>query len=557
MGDYNPESYAVIDIETTLDHRTIHGAGITLCRSGQVIASEWCTSPESLSNMLNGVTHVVGHNIIGFDLPVLATVWGFTLPPSIGVIDTLVMSRLASPSREGGHSLKRLALLAGINQKQDFDTADFDGPVTEEMIEYCIADTVANIDVYNLLVRELKPFSAESIALEHAVATETRTQETNGFRLDAPRAFRLYNEHTQRMEEIEHELQEIFPPIIEERWSEKTGKQLKDKVTIFNPGSRQQVGERLADKGVVWKTFTETGKPKVDETTLGECADVPEAALVLEYLTLGKRVGMLRSWLDSVEEDGRIHGYVNTCGTVTGRMTHSRPNMAQIPSDALYRECFVVETGNKLVGCDASGLELRMLAHYMQDEKYTDLILNGDIHSHNQQLAGLPSRNDAKTFIYALLYGAGDAKIGTIVGGGAKAGQELRRKFMRGLPAYGRLIEKIGNIVSKRGTLPGLDGRRLHVRSAHSALNTLLQSAGAIVMKQALVLATDELKKSGIPYTLVAQVHDEVQVEADPVYAERIGQVFRQAIVDAGSAFDMRCPLDGEFMIGDSWKDTH
>ena len=238
-------------------------------------------------------------------------------------------------------------------------------------------------------------------------------------------------------------------------------------------------------------------------------------------------------------------------------MTHSRPNMAQIPSDALYRECFIVETGNKLVGCDASGLELRMLAHYMQDEKYTDLILNGDIHSHNQQLAGLPTRNDAKTFIYALLYGAGDAKIGTIVGGGAKAGQELRRKFMRGLPAYGRLIEKIGNIVSKRGTLPGLDGRRLHVRSAHSALNTLLQSAGAIVMKQALVLATDELRKSGIPYTLVAQVHDEVQVEADPVYAERIGQVFRQAIVDAGTSFDMRCPLDGEYMIGDSWKDTH
>ena len=556
MGDYNPESYAVVDIETTLDHKTIHGAGITLVRDGKVIASEWCPSPESLSNMLNGVTHVVGHNIIGFDLPVLSDVWSFALPPQIGVIDTLVMSRLASPSREGGHSLKRLALLAGINQKQDFDTADFDGPVTEEMIEYCIADTIANVDVFNLLIRELKPFSTESIALEHAVATETRTQETNGFRLDSPRAFRLYNEHTQRMEEIEHELQETFPPIVEERYSEKTGKRLKDKVTIFNPGSRQQVAERLEAKGAVWKVRTETGKAKVDETTLAELG-IPEADLVLEYLTLGKRVGMLRSWLDAVAEDGRIHGYVNTCGTVTGRMTHSRPNMAQIPSDALYRECFIVETGNKLVGCDASGLELRMLAHYMQDEKYTDLILNGDIHSHNQQLAGLPTRNDAKTFIYALLYGAGDAKIGTIVGGGAKAGQELRRKFMRGLPAYGRLIEKIGNIVSKRGTLPGLDGRRLHVRSAHSALNTLLQSAGAIVMKQALVLATDELRKSGIPYTLVAQVHDEVQVEADPVYAERIGQVFRQAIVDAGTSFDMRCPLDGEYMIGDSWKDTH
>ena len=125
MGDYNPESYAVVDIETTLDHKTIHGAGITLVQHGKVIASEWCASPESLSNMLNGVTHVVGHNIIGFDLPVLSAVWDFTIPPQVAVIDTLVMSRLASPSREGGHSLKHLALLAGINQKQDFDTADF------------------------------------------------------------------------------------------------------------------------------------------------------------------------------------------------------------------------------------------------------------------------------------------------------------------------------------------------------------------------------------------------------------------------------------------------
>ena len=554
MGMYNPESYAVLDIETTLDHSLIHGAGLTFVERGIVSSSKWVQTQEELSEALVDAAVLVGHNLIGFDLPVLANVWGWV--SDCQIIDTLVMSRLANPSREGGHSLKHLALRAGLEQKQDFDVADFDGPLTQEMIDYCLQDTRANVDVFNMLRRELKGFSDQSIDLEHRVATETRVQESNGFRLDAPRACRLYTEHTQRMEEIEHELQEVFPPIIEERYSEKTGKRLKDKVTIFNPGSRQQVAERLEAKGAVWKKRTETGKAKVDETTLAEVG-IPEADLVLEYLTLGKRVGMLRSWLDSVDTDGRIHGRVNTCGAVTGRMTHSKPNLAQIPSDAIYRECFTVEDGNKLVGCDASGLELRMLAHYMQDETYTDLILNGDIHSHNQQLAGLPTRNDAKTFIYALLYGAGDAKIGTIVGGGAKAGRELRHKFMSGLPAYGRLVEKIGTIVSKRGTLPGLDGRRLHVRSEHSALNTLLQSAGAIVMKQALVLATDELKKSGIPYTLVAQVHDEVQVEADPAYAERVGQVFRQAIIDAGSSFEMRCPLDGEFMIGDSWKDTH
>ena len=558
MGDYNPECYAVVDIETTLDHKTIHGAGITLFQRGQVIVSEWVTSPESLSNTLNGATHVVGHNLLGFDLPVLAEVWDFTLPPSVSVIDTLVMSRLANPSRDGGHSLRNLAIQCGLNQKQDFNVADFDGPITDAMVEYCLADTVANGDVFNMLRRELKDFSTESIDLEHAVAQETKVQESNGFKLDFPLACSIHTQHTARMKEIEQELQEVFPPIVEERWSEKTGKQLKDKVTIFNPGSRVQVAERLSEKGAVWKELTPTsGRAKVDETTLGRNLHIPEAKLVLEYLIISKRLGMVTAWVNSVAEDGRIHGRVNTCGAVTGRMTHSKPNLAQIPSDPTYRECFTVEDGNQLVGCDASGLELRMLAHYMKDDDYTDLILNGDIHTHNQNLAGLPNRDDAKTFIYALLYGAGDAKIGTIIDGGAKAGRMLRHKFMSGLPAYSELMQSIGKIIKVRDTLPGLDGRRLHVRSEHSALNTLLQAAGAVVMKKALVLATDALRDAGIPYTLVAQVHDEVQVEAQPQYAEQIGQAFRKAIQDAGTYYKMRCPLDGEYKVGPNWSHTH
>lgn len=558
MGDYNPTTYAVIDIETTLDHKTIHGTGVTLVDNGKVLLSEWIISPEQLSNTLNGVSHIVGHNLLGFDLPILAEAWDFTIPPSVGVIDTLVMSRLANPSRDGGHSLRNLALQRGLNQKQDFDVADFDGPVTAKMIEYCIADTVANVDVFNMLKYELRDFSDESIHLEHRVAEITKVQESNGFKLDFPLACSIHTQHTARMKEIEQELQEVFPPIVEERWSEKTGKRLKDKVTIFNPGSRVQVAERLSERGAVWKELTPTsGRAKVDETTLGKNLHVPEAKLVLEYLIISKRLGMVTAWVNAVAEDGRIHGRVNTCGAVTGRMTHSKPNLAQIPSDPTYRECFTVEDGNQLVGCDASGLELRMLAHYMRDTEYTDLILNGDIHTHNQKLAGLQHRDDAKTFIYALLYGAGDAKIGTIINGGAKAGRTLRHKFMSGLPAYARLLEKIGKRLADHGTLPGLDGRRLHVRSEHAALNTLLQSAGAVVMKKALVLATDALQDAGIPCTLVAQVHDEVQVEAEPQYAEQVGQAFRKAIQDAGTYYEMRCPLDGEYKVGPNWSHTH
>lgn len=541
----------VLDIETNMNHDQIWMVGLYWPGLGKTMS---VYSVDELHTALAGVDTIVGHNLLGFDLPVLRDVWSFDWNRMVH--DTLVCARLLDPSIDGGHSLRAWAERAGGELKDDF--TDFDGGLTQEMIDYCLQDCRSNWDVYLHICKEIKArgFSPESVALEHEVRRLTTVQERNGFHFDFATGCRLHEEHKERMDEIERELQEVFPPIIEERWSEKTGKRLKDKVTVFNPGSRQQVASRLEGKGAVWKTFTDTGKPKVDETTLAEL-EIPEAGLVLEYLTLSKRLGMLRSWLDAVADDGRIHGRVNTCGAVTGRMTHSAPNMAQIPSESAYRQCFTVEGGNKLVGCDASGLELRMLAHYMQDAKYTDLILNGDIHSYNQKLAGLDTRDQAKTFIYALLYGAGDEKLGSIVGGSARQGSVMRKRFFSGLPAYGALISRISNILSKRGTLPGLDGRRLNVRSEHAALNTLLQSAGAIVMKKALVLGSATLEKAGVPYKLVAQVHDEFQIEAPTAYAEQVGQSFKQAIVDAGLAFEMRCPLDGEYMIGDNWSQTH
>lgn len=541
----------VVDIETNLAHDVIWMAGVYSPATGEATAHY---DLESLYNRLSGVDEIIGHNLIGFDLEVLRNVWGFDW--NRRVTDTLVLGRLLNPSADGGHSLKQWALRAGGELKDSF--TDFDAGLTPEMVEYCLQDCRANWDVYQymLQLKDEYGFSDESVALEHEVARITRKQESNGFAFNFPQAAMLHTAHKERMNEIETELQAIFPPIVEERWSEKTGKQLKSKVTVFNPGSRQQVAERLEAKGAVWKKFTETGKAKVDETTLAEL-EIPEAKLVLEYLTLSKRLGMLKSWLDAVREDGRIHGRVNTCGAVTGRMTHSAPNMAQIPSESQYRECFIVEPGNKLVGIDASGLELRMLAHYMRDEKYTDLILNGDIHTYNQKAAGLPSRNDAKTFVYAFLYGAGDAKIGSIIGGDGDQGRRLKGNFLKRLPSLAKLLDKVARLAGRDGKLQGLDGRQVWVRSEHAALNTLLQSAGAIVMKQALVIATKKLADYGYPYTLVAQVHDEFQVEVPEEYAERVGICFRNAIRQAGRDLGLRCPLDGEYQIGDNWSQTH
>jgi DNA polymerase-1 len=292
-------------------------------------------------------------------------------------------------------------------------------------------------------------------------------------------------------------------------------------------------------------------------------AELVEIAKALkEYLMLTKRIAQIDSWLEALGKDGRVHGRVITNGAVTGRMTHMSPNMAQVPnSGSPYghecRDLWTVEKGYKLVGIDASGLELRMLAHYMNDDVYTHEVVSGDIHTANQTAAGLQTRNQAKTFIYAFLYGAGSAKIGSIVGGSAKEGQKLIDSFLRNTPKLKALREKVARIYAKEGWLPGLDGRKLLVRAEHSALNTLLQGAGAIVMKQALVILHKKLRQEKIPFKMVANVHDEWQIEVQDGSANKTGMLGVEAIKEAGIMLNMRCPLDGEYKVGDSWRYTH
>ena len=242
-------------------------------------------------------------------------------------------------------------------------------------------------------------------------------------------------------------------------------------------------------------------------------------------------------------------------------MTHRNPNVAQVPSThSPYgkecRACWTVPEGHKLVGVDASGLELRMLAHYMDDKEYINEIINGDIHTTNQNFAGLKSRDQAKTFIYALVYGAGDEKIGSIIKGSRADGKKLRERFLSSLPTYKSLKERVDRAASKN-YLKGLDGRKLYIRNKHSALNTLLQGGGAIVMKKGLELLDKRLSLTDIPYKFVANIHDEWQIEVRECQANKVGQLAVQAIIDAAEHFNMRCPLDGEYKIGGDWSETH
>lgn len=527
---------------------------------------------------------LVGHNILRFDLDVIKKLTGVDLYHK-KIEDTLVMSRLFKPIRENGHSLKTWGYRVGFaKQEQPIDFDEY----TPQMLEYCCNDVRLNELVYLALLKEQAGFSDQSIALEHAVAKVISDQENNGFAFNEKQATMLLAKLKDKMYEVTDEVQRTFKPrMVDVKWVtpkfKKDGQLSKSGLTVdeykqcidtgnhkpfmrqelqeFNLGSRKQIGEYLIEFGWEPKRFTPTGQPIVDEGTLKKITHIHEAKLIADFLLYQKRIAQIQSWLDALEEDGRVHGSVIPNGTITGRMSHNHPNVAQVP--AVYspfgqecRACWTVEDGNVLVGVDASGLELRMLAHYMNDEEYINEVVNGDIHTTNQNLAGLESRDTAKTFIYALVYGAGDEKIGSVVGGSRKQGKELKERFLTNLPALKTLKEKVQR-AAKRGFLKGLDGRKIYIRSEHAALNSLLQGGGAIVMKKGLELLDKRLSLTEIPYKFVANIHDEWQIEVRECQANKVGQLAVQAIIDAAEHFNMRCPLDGEFKVGRSWDETH
>lgn len=566
-----------LDIETNMAHDTIH-----LCVTQDIDTGEvkvW-KAPTGLWDYLKDATLIAAHNGISFDFPILNRLW----KTKIGLkqaYDTLIVSRLLEPTRDGGHSLDAWGKTLGVakldykatwqwmmNRREEYDGECFDRPIDRLLTFYCERDVSV---LRNLFLRlnvdiDSKGFSNDSIVLEHSVAAIINKQEKNGFKLDTIHATCLLAELKGKMSAINDRMQEQWPPYEVERISEKTGKTLKPELVVFNPASRQQVADKLI--GLGWKPTkkTEKGSVIVDEFTL-QGLKWPEAQMIAEYFMLQKRIAQIESWLEVVAADGRVHGRVITNGAVTGRMTHMKPNMAQIPnSGSPYgpecRQCWTVEEGNVLVGCDASGLELRMLAHYMKDDNYVKTVTEGsskdgtDVHTVNQKAAGLQTRDQAKTFIYAFLYGAGPAKIGSIVGGSATAGQKLINAFLKGTPALQRLRDKVSLYASK-GYVPGLDGRKIWVRSEHAALNSLLQGAGAIVMKKALVIFDGKIKANKWDVKFVANVHDEFQFETTPDIADEVGKAAVQSIREAGLAYNLRCPLDGEYKVGRNWRETH
>ena len=516
---------------------------------------------ENCKQLLESADILVFHNGVSFDAPVLKRLLNINIPLD-KIRDTLILSQMTNPVREGGHSLDAWGKSLGYKKIEFNDWSGY----SDTMLKYCIRDVEITERVYNALIPELKRFSPRSIRLEHQVRAIVDQQERNGFALNVPAAMQLMARLSDEASKIKEQLQHKFPPIIEVRISEKTGKRLKDKVTVFNPASRKQIAERLSELG--WKphAYTEKGQAIVSEDVLSK-VDIPEAQMVARFLLLEKRVSQIKSWIEAVGDDGRVHGKVWTLGTITGRMTHTSPNMAQCP--AVYspygKECRDVWTtrthadsiGNSvLLGCDASGLELRMLAHYMNDKGFTREVVDGDVHTANQKAAGLPTRDNAKTFIYAFLYGAGAAKIGKIVDGTSKDGKKLIDKFLSNMPALKALRSKVDKLAS-RGYVLGIDGRVLQIRSAHAALNSLLQGAGAIVCKEWLKHIIIQATKRKLDFKLVASIHDEYQFEVRKDHAEELGEVTKLAMKLTEQSLKVRCPLDSEYKVGKTWAETH
>lgn len=565
--------------------------------------------------LLSQASLMAGHNVINFDCRAIHKVYpSFKLRPDCDIYDTLVVSRVLWPELEpvdrqrfahiaskyiGRHSLAAWGERLGVakikfqeNSKKDPDVDNVWDVWSESMQTYCEGDTLVSLALFNYFqTQDLDPRCQE---LEHEFAKIMAMQEEFGFPFDERKAFALVNELKVKRDEINDRLQEVFPPIRTERWSSKTGKRLKDHVEVFNPASRHQISTRLRNKypEIIFGT-TEKGAPKVDDDVLEILGEqYPEAKILADYQMYNKRLGQIaegkEAWLKHCQKfgDGRIHGGVKTNACVSGRVSHVSPNMAQIPSvgHAYGAECralFYAPDGWTLVGADASGLELRALgawlAHFDGGE-YAKLVSTEgfDIHTYNAKLFGIydgngditkAARDLSKRLIYCVLYGGGSKKTGSIISPNSPEGKQYEigkatiETFYRNLPAIKALKNKIEERVDQRGYLLGIDGRRLQIRSKHSALNQLLQSTGALLMKKATCILYNDLQKQGLKHFedwgFCVFCHDEWQILTLLGNENIVANSAVKAIEKAGEYFRLMCPFTGEYRIGKNWAATH
>ena len=421
-------------------------------------------------------------------------------------------------------------------------------------------------------MRPLPPLP-EWVQMEHQVAHILTQQEINGWYFDERGAQELESTLRRELEETTRVLREQFPFVAGALFTPKrdnrtqgyvNGAQLQ-RLKEFNPTSRDHIAWILQTHfGWTPTQMTTTGKPIIDETTLTSISN-PFSKQCLKLLDLQKKLGMIsegvNAWLKLCTTSSRIHHHCSV-GCATHRCSHKNPNLAQVPSDERFRRLFLPTPGLVMVGCDLSGIELRMLAHYLaryDGGKYADILLHGDIHQENADKIGI-SRREVKTVTYAFLYGAGNKKIGTSFDNSlsereaARKGKEIRTAFVGAIEGLAELLEAIRK-ASEKGYVRSIDGRRIACDSSHKALNYLLQSGAGVVAKRWMILSAENLINSHTHQ--LAFIHDELQYETTPDYAEDLKFLLEFTAKQAGEHYNLRIPIAAEAKSGSNWAEVH
>lgn len=576
---------------------------------------------EGLEHLLLA-DEIVFHNGHGFDVDAIAKVYGSKWEKSLlpKTIDSMITAQLAFPEdvlkdRDfrgkwpgkhlpqmlyGSYSLEAWGYRMGILKGDFGKTTDWD-EWTPEMQTYCEQDVEVLDELYPRLLKFIQ--TEESHQIEQQVSRIISRQVKAGVRVNPDKILNLYHLSKSRMEELTKELQvsfgswykhgEVFTPKGDnKRYGYTSGAPFcKVEHHTFNPGSRQDIAVALRRK-YKWKptVLTPTGQPQIDESTIGPL-EYPEAKLLLEYLDMQKLAGQVyegnNCWMKFVTPEDRIHGRVHTNKAVTGRASHSSPNLGQVRSaDSLFgpesRECFEADPGWVMVGSDQQGVELRALAHHLHQfdgGAYAHELLQGDVHTLKAHLvtqipiSEIPKglRNGGKTaWTYSWLYGAGDKKLKDQYMELRKhfpqmpklAGKEIRYRMEQGITGVEPLLEMVKHSHNRKGYMSGLDGRRVYTRSEHSALNTLLQHTGALlakvwIIKTHALIATETDWEWGKDYKQILWVHDELQFTCRPEIADQLGDILLRACLLAGEHFNFTLPIEAEYKVGATWRETH
>ena len=539
--------------------------------------------------LLSEAEELWGHNILGYDLEAIKVIhpeWTYEGK----VHDTLILSRLlftdlldrdfrARPANMpsnlyGRHSLESWGHRLGIHKSEFGKSLDGDwSTYSPEMLAYCAQDVVVSVALVRMFEPKMDQYSA-SIETEHKVAAIMSWQEREGFPLDIPAAQELELTLRTELKKLGNQMKDTFLWVPGKEMTPKRNNKVQGyfegapfcKLVEFNPTSRFHIGWAFQQfRGWEPTEFTDGGQPKIDESVL-KGIGTEEALAFARILELQKHLGQLsegkNSWLKTVSDDGRIH---HSCvlATNTGRMAHMRPNLAQVPSAHEYRALFTPGPDRVIVGADASGLELRCLAHYLHrfdGGKFAKEVVDGDIHSHLASIYGT-DRKSGKGVTYCLIYGGGNAKLGLTAGASPKAaarkGKEIRGKIMSGLDGFKQLSDAVASRAST-GVLRGLDGRPIRLQGkSHAALNYLLQSAGAVICKLWVIRANELLQEALIDYWPLAFVHDEMQLSVAPEHVGEAQFLITAAMKDVAHDLQFKCQLDSEAASGSSWAETH